>query len=205
MEDIVDSGRRSWYEGGYRINIVTYTIAKLAYDVRKAGGELDLERVWLNQDAGQEIAGRLEQLAPHVQASLLLPPPGVKNVGEWCKKEACWESIAELKLPWEVSVRAIAITKEIHESKKVEGKKKGLVDDGIGLQAEVLRLSTSGYWAALYLWCGKNDLFSPTDRSLVQKASTTQGFLKIGLEKDWKKLMASKKIAEDEGFRHAGK
>ncbi|WP_050468652.1 AIPR family protein [Herbaspirillum chlorophenolicum] len=204
MESIVDAARNSWYEGGYRINIVTYTIAKLAHDVRKAGGEIDLERVWNNQDAGPEISGRLEQLAPHIQTSLLLPPPGVKNVGEWCKKEACWESISQLRLPWEVSIKAMAITKEAHSEKKVEEKKKGSVDIGINLQAETLALCMSGYWAALHAWTGnRTDIFSPTDRALLQRASTTQGFLKLNQEANWKKLIAFKKAAEDEGFRHA--
>lgn len=206
MESIVDAAKSSWYEGGYRINIVTYTIAKLAYDVRKAGGEIDLERVWNNQDTGPEISGRLEQLAPHVQASLLLPPPGVKNVGEWCKKEACWESISQIRLPWEVSVKAMAITKEAHSEKKAEEKKKGSVDAGINLQAETLALCMAGYWAALHGWSGaRADIFSPTDRSLLQRASTTQGFLKLAQEASWKKLMAFKKAAEDEGFRHETK
>jgi hypothetical protein len=201
MEDIVDAGRGSWYEGGYRANIVTYTIAKLTHDVRKAGGELDLERIWNSQDVGQEIASRLEQLAPQVQASLLLPPPGVKNVGEWCKKEASWESIAALHLSWKFSVGKVAISKEAYQSRKVDGKKLGMVDDGIDLQAKVLKLTTSGYWTALSAWPGKS-LFSPAERALVLRASTTQGFIKIALEKDWTKLMSLKKAAEDEGFRH---
>lgn len=205
MEDIVDSGRGSWYEGGYRANIVTYTIAKLFHDVRMAGGEIDLERIWNNQDAGPEITSRLEQLAPSIQASLLLPPPGVKNVGEWCKKDACWESITALHLPWDGSLRKIAIAKGAYQEKKVEAKKQGHVDDGIELQRKLLDLTAAGYWAALHAWSRKTSHLPPADLSLVLKASTIQGFLKITLEKDWRKLMALKKSAEDEGFRHPGK
>ncbi|GJG98560.1 AIPR family protein [Cupriavidus pauculus] len=205
MEDIVDSGRGTWYEGGYRANIVTYTIAKLFYDVRKAGGEIDLERVWNNQDAGPEIASRLDQLAPSIQASLLLPPPGVKNVGEWCKKDACWESITALHLPWDDSIRKIAIEKDAFQEKKVEAKKQGQVDDGIDLQKQLLDLTAAGYWTSLHAWSRKTSHLSPGDLSLVLKASTIQGFLKITLEKDRKRLMILKKSAEDEGFRHAGK
>jgi hypothetical protein len=203
MEDIVDSGRGTWYEGGYRANIVTYTIAKLVHDVRKAGGEIDLEKIWNNQDAGPEIASRLEQLAPSVQASLLLPPPGVKNVGEWCKKDACWESVAALHLPWDSSVQKISIAKTVYKEKLADSKKMGHVDDGIELQKKLLELAVAGYWTALHAWSRRTNHLSPTDLNLVLKASTTQGFLKITLEKDWKKLMILKKSAEDEGFRHA--
>lgn len=205
MEDIVDSARATWYEGGYRANIVTYTIAKLFHDVRRSGAEIDLERVWNNQDVGPEIAHRLEQLAPSVQASLLLPPAGVTNVGEWCKKEKCWESVAALSMPWDNGVSGIAIEKEAFQERQMASKRQGRVDDDIDIQGKLLDLTTSGYWAALYAWSRSTSFLSPADKGLVLKASTVHGFLKINLDKDRKKLMSIKKSAEDEGFRHTAK
>lgn len=205
MEDVVDSGRGKWYEGGYRANIVTYTVAKLFHDVRKAGGEIDLERIWNRQDAGAEIASRLEQLAPNVQMSLLLPPPGVRNVGEWSKKEECWKSIAALHLPWDGSVRKIAISKSTFEAKKTDSKKQGQIDDSIELQRKLLELTDSGYWTALISWSRQKNGLSPADLTLVTRASTPHGFVKITQLKDQRKLAALKKAAEDDGFRHAAK
>jgi hypothetical protein len=202
MEDIVDAGRGSWYEGGYRAQIVTYTVAKLFHDVRKAGGEIDLERIWTRQDAGPELTSRLEQLAPRVQDALLLTPPGVKNVGEWCKKEECWKSVAGMHLPWDGSVRQIAVSKSRFDEKKTENRKQGQVDDGIELQRRLLDLTMSGYWTALHAWSRKTTHLSPPDLALVLKASTTQGFLKITQLKDQKKLALLQRVAEDEGFRH---
>lgn len=202
MEEIVDAGRGSWYEGGYRANIVTYTVAKLFHDVRKAGGEIDLERIWTRQDAGPELTSRLEQLAPRVQESLLLPPPGVKNVGEWCKKEECWKSLIAMHLPWDGSVRSIAVSKSRFAEKKTDDRKQGQVDDGIELQTRLLNLTMSGYWTALHAWSRKNAHLSPPDMALVLKASTLPGFLKITQAKDQKKLALLKQTAESEGFRH---
>lgn len=202
MEEIVDNARGTWYEGGYRVNIVTYTIAKLAREVRSTGLEIDLETVWKNQQAGPELLGELEKLAQEVQPVLLNPPVGEKNVGEWCKKEACWERVKDLKVSLADSVGRITISREEERARKVDGKKQGAVDDGIGLQQKVLQLTTSGYWTALNAWPSSKDLFLPPDRMLIQKASTPQGFLKIALEKDWKKLLQLKSAAEEEGFRH---
>lgn len=202
MEQIVDAGRGSWYEGGYRANIVAYTVAKLFHDVRAAGGEIDLERIWTRQEAGAEIASRLEQLAPSVQASLLLPPPGVRNVGEWSKKEECWKSIAALHLPWDGNVHNIAVPKSRFAEKKTEDRKQGQVDDGIELQRRLLDLTMSGYWTALHTWSRRTTHLSPPDLALVLKASTPQGFIKITQSKDQKKLALLKISAEEEGFRH---
>jgi len=203
MEGIVDSARGTWYEGGYRANIVTYTVAKLFHDIRKAGGEADLESIWNTQDAGTEVAGRLEQLAPRVQAALLSPPNGVRNIGEWCKREECWQTIAGLDIPWDGSMRGFAIPKSAHRAKKADARKQGQVDDGINLQSRLLALSASGYWTALHAWSRGSGHFSPADLALVLRASTPQSFVKIAQSKDQKRLAAIRQIAEDEGFRHA--
>jgi hypothetical protein len=200
-EEIVDSGRGSWYEGGYRVNIITYTVAKLFYDVRKAGEEIDLERIWSNQDAGAELASRLGQLAPNVQMSLLHPPPGVKNVGEWCKKEDCWKSVSALDLPWD-DFHRIAIPKSRHLERKTDSRRQGHLDDSIELQKNLLELTTSGYWSAARAWPPARNVLSSADLGLIVKASTTQGFLNITKVKDHRHLALLRKTLEDEGFRH---
>jgi hypothetical protein len=203
MEETVDAGRGSWYEGGYRINIVTYTIAKLFHDIRNMREELDLERIWNSQDAGAEVAARLEEIVPLVQNTLLSPPNGVRNIGEWCKRPECWDAIAAIAIPYASTVHGIAISKDSHEEKKVDGRKQGQVDDAIDLQSKLLHLTESGYWTSLYSWSQSSAYLSPTDRALVLKASTLQGFMKIALQKDWKRLAAIRKTVEDEGFRQA--
>jgi hypothetical protein len=203
MEETVDLARGTWYEGGYRANIVTYTVAKLFHDIRTMGGEADLERIWNNQEAGGEVAAKLQQIAPRVQDALLSPPAGARNIGEWCKREECWQTIAALDIPYDISVRGIAIPKSAHRAKMADSRKQGQVDDGIDLQSRLLALTTSGYWTALHAWSRGGDHFSPTDLALVQRASTPQGFVKIAQLKDQKRLAALRQMAEDEGFRHA--
>lgn len=205
MERIVDDARGSWYEGGYRANIVTYTIAKLAHDARAHGNEIDLEAIWNKQEVGYEPTKYLGYLAQEVQKVLLNTPPGVKNVGEWCKKEQCWNQLSALKVVPVFPISGVTISRDERRSQKVEGKKQGTVDDGISVQQKVLDLTTSGYWNALLAWPRCTTLFPVPDRSLIQKASTQQGFVRIGLEKDWKKLLQLKEAAEDEGFRHSKK
>lgn len=202
MERIVDDAKGSWYEGGYRANIVTYTLAKLAHDTREQGNEIDLEAIWSKQEVSAELSEYLEYLAKKVQAILLNTPLGEKNVGEWCKKEPCWQQVAALDVSPIAPTCGVTISKDEHRLRKVNGKKQGVIDDGINVQEKVFELTFSGYWKALLAWPNCATLFSTLDRSLIQKASTPQSFVKIGLEKDWKKLLKLKDAAEDEGFRH---
>ena len=201
MEKIVDEARGDWYEGGYRINIVTYTISKAIHLAREQGLEIDLSSVWNTQSAGQELISYLSRLAKDVQEILLSPPPGERNVGEWCKKELCWKQVVALGVS-PLPQSNICITKEEHTLHIKEGTKQGAMDDGITLQQQVLSLCTSGYWATLNRWPGSPNYFTPLDVALLTKAGTVNGFVKIANEKDWKRLLHLKKIAENEGFRH---
>lgn len=90
---------------GYKANIVTYTLALLAH---LHGEHLDLERLWQTQAVPPELEAWLLAAIRHVHAHITKPPREGMNIGEWCKKEACWEGL--LKLPFVVprlSLRAL--------------------------------------------------------------------------------------------------
>ena len=201
MERIVDEARGDWYEGGYRANIVTYTIAKLVQLARSKGRAIDLSRIWATQDVGQELFDILSRMARKVQNILVNPPEGEKNVGEWCKKDQCWKAVMDLdvELP---GLDEITISEDESRAQKSEGKKLGIMDDGITLQKTVVELSSSGYWDALHRWNQNRQLFTPHEQSLLSKARTITGVLRISLEKDLKQLIKIREHAEDEGFRH---
>lgn len=200
-EDIVSSGRGGWYEGGYRPQIVAYSLSLLFHSLRRAGSEFDLSLVWARQGADSEIESCIRNLAIAVQKEILSPPQGMTNVGEWSKKEACWERVNKIFVPYVLQLEQWTVSKEEYKKAKTDSKKLGMQDDGIALQKEVLALTSSGYWLALLKWSKLADLLTPVDRNLVIKASTLQGFTKINIEKDWRKLLEIKLICEDEGFR----
>lgn len=85
--------------GGYRANIVTYTIAKLAHATSQC---IDLDRIWRDQYLSDALKSDIAQLSRLVCAVIMAPPKGTSHVGEWTKKEACW--VAVDAIDWEPSV-----------------------------------------------------------------------------------------------------
>jgi hypothetical protein len=79
--------------GGYRVNIVTYTIAKL---VHTAAHRIDLERVWRTQALTPATADAIAELSHLVHEVIVNPFGRVRHVGEWCKKLDCWKRVEEL-------------------------------------------------------------------------------------------------------------
>ena len=78
--------------GGYRANIVTYT---LAYIFHHTAGRIDLDRIWKQQNIGQELRDAIEKTSRQVH-EIIISPPGGKNVTEWCKRQECWTRICDL-------------------------------------------------------------------------------------------------------------
>ena len=201
VETIVSSGRGDWYLGDYRPQIVAYSLALLFHSLRRDGCEFDLGQVWAKQGIDNVLEDCIRNLAIASQKTILNPPQGMTNVGEWSKKEACWENVKQLIVPWRQQIEHWTVSKVEFKKTKAEGKKLGKQDDGITLQKKVLNLTSNGYWLALLKWSKITDLLPPVEHNLVIKASTIQGFMKVNLEKDWRKLLEIQLRCEEDGFR----
>ena len=105
--------------GGYRANIVTYTLAFLSY---KTAQRIDLERIWKEQALTEALEKEIVEVSRFIQQTIVNPPGGA-NVGEWCKKEKCWKEIRE---------HEYEISKELaDELISVEKAKKEQVTEGL--------------------------------------------------------------------------
>lgn len=201
-EDVVSGAKGAWYEGDYRPQIVAYAWAITFNALRRAGREPDLNKVWDHQAAPASMLPAFTRAAVLAQRSLLELPEGSSNVGEWAKKEGCWQRIAEVPFRLDSSALEWSIGREDAKLERKDAKRRGLQDDGISLQRLVVDKASIGYWQALAAWPNvSNYVFGP-DLALLQRASTPHGVLKIALERDWKKLKDLSERCELEGFRH---
>lgn len=85
--------RQEWYPGGYRANIITYGIAKLAHDALEQGRVLNLDEVWNAQSVPEVLMADLLSACEAAADVLTNPGSGMKNVTEWAKKQECWEMV----------------------------------------------------------------------------------------------------------------
>ena len=188
---------------GYRPQIVSYSLSILFLAARHLGSEIDLGLIWARQDTDSVLEGFIQKTAIQVQSLLLDPPSGMTNVGEWCKKDACWEKVSTHLILQLTAIDAWLIGKEEFSQNRTEGRKQGKQDDGIVLQKQVLDLVIRGYWQSLMNWQRFESTVSPVDRSLVSRAASISGFTKVNTEKDWKRLIEIRNRCEEEGFRYS--
>ena len=77
--------------GGYRANIVTYTLALLS---NATSQRIDLERIWREQALTENLQEVIARLSREVHG-IITDPPTARNITEWCKTEKCWEVVRD--------------------------------------------------------------------------------------------------------------
>jgi hypothetical protein len=81
--------------GGYRANIVTYTVAWLSHHTSQ---RIDLDSIWKKQAISPALqdAVRLTSAMVH---RIITSPPNARNITEWCKRKECWEAVCGEEIP----------------------------------------------------------------------------------------------------------
>ena len=86
-----------WYQGGYRAQIVTYSLAKMSQLFEKYNRVLNLEMIWNMQSVPEIVEWQLRDIMSAVNESLTQDNEEA-NVGQWCKKEACWVKVQKIEV-----------------------------------------------------------------------------------------------------------
>lgn len=81
-----------WYKANkaLKAQTVTYTIAACANAFRGAGLQIDLLRIWRDQDVPNKLMEWMLEQASGIHKILTNPPGNVRNPSEFCKREFCW-------------------------------------------------------------------------------------------------------------------
>ena len=79
--------------GGYRANIVTYTIAKLSHETAQ---RIDLDRIWREQRLTTALAAAIDDLCV-LAHEVITRPVRVANVTEWAKRPECWARVLDIQ------------------------------------------------------------------------------------------------------------
>jgi len=161
--------KQPWY-GGYKANIVTYTIAKFSQLIEQSGAHLDFLKIWNRQDITQEMEKFLATIAETANEVVQDTPAGITNVTEWCKKEMCWSNIEKIDFEIPKSIGNELISKTEETDREKDAKADQNIDNGIQSQKYVF---TKGafFWKQLLQWAGTNRILTPMENSLLITAS----------------------------------
>lgn len=168
VEKMVSS--QTWYQGGYRANIVVYTISKLAILTRERKLCLDFQEIWQQQSLSKNLENFLATIAEAVYNVLVHPDAGFANVTQWAKKTLCWERVKAVKINWQPDVDDMFISiEEQHDQDRVARKDQKLLD---GIKAQTIVFQAGGeFWKEVRNWGVANRMLSPTEASILKTAT----------------------------------
>ena len=189
--------RQCWYEGGYKANIVTYTLAKLAQLVAQTGKCIDFQRIWKEQAPSKALMDDLLKIAEEMNRVLQDTPETVTNVTEYCKKEYCWETVRNLPISLSHELVDELVSKKEELLLKREAIQQQREDNAIQHQAYIVNKG-SERWKQLAQWNLHARILSERELSIVKIASRMP--LTIPSDKQSRILVEAEKRAISEGF-----
>lgn len=165
---------QSWYNGGYRANIVAYTLAMLSELARRRKAYVDFGEIWNAQGVNAVLESSIAVVSGVVNEDIIRPPAGISNISEWCKREACWTRIqtriedVEKLLPPEFHEQLLSLDDQAAEARSAKQTQK--VDNGIEAQRHVLAVPARE-WARLHQALLEKELLTPKEVGILKIAA----------------------------------
>ena len=161
-----------WYNGGYRAQIVTYSISKLSQMVSDIGGTLDLMKIWEMQSLPDAVERQLIRIMACVNDSLINDKEE-ENVGQWCKKEKCWAIIKskDVGMLPELAKCLVSKKKESYNTRIAARDQRGT--NRMNALIEVVNMG-EGYWHEVMEWGLEHSMLDGRSKGLLNAACNLQ-------------------------------
>lgn len=160
--------KQGWY-GGYKANIITFSLAKLTHMISKTGKNLNLAQIWRDQKLSPALETQLLIIAEIVNGHIQDTPEDITNVTEWCKKELCWKRLQELAISLNQDVEVCLLDHDEIESQEKTAKKIQKIDNGIFAQKYVIERG-SEYWKQVAQYGLNGKFLSPKEMGVISIA-----------------------------------
>lgn len=198
--------KADWY-GGYKANIVAYSIAKLNHEIGLRKRYLDLDKIWDEQALTPVLSRVLEDIARQFgdpESGFLASTADsnkISNRSQWAKKEKCWKLWSAFELEAGTISESLLkelITKEEEMSRRINsGKSEKIKSDVCDLTK--VYVAGSWFWQMLAEFGTHEKLFrTPKEKSQIQ--TVVDG--KIPSEAQVRAIMKIYRRFRDEGFPH---
>lgn len=190
----------SWYEGGYRAQIVAYAcarLARLALDQPKSGG-VDYGKVWTQQAGGPVLEQQIGKAGEIMANVLRRPPVAGQNISEWAKQQACRKTALEAPVDVVGGFDDWIITSDEHRGRTRQQKTIGRIDRGLDSLKRVLERDVR-YWESLRGFCRSKRILSSDDERALTPACQMPGMMPTDRQAD--RLLNLVERAEGAGWR----
>lgn len=131
---------------------------------------------------------------------IIINSPSGANVGEWCKKEKCWNAIKECKYTMSEAIQSELVKVGYISAKPIPNNSiESLTEDDKELIDEATSVSPET-WFVLSRWAKETNNFQPWLRSMLFSMGTLVGRGRKPSIKQSRHAMKALKDAKEKGF-----
>ncbi|HIU71023.1 MAG TPA: AIPR family protein [Candidatus Enterosoma merdigallinarum] len=158
-----------WYHvGGYKLNIVPYTVSKL-FTLIPQDYTLDFDRIWKKQELYPSLRNQLDNLAQFTN-SFVTDSNGI-IVTEYCKKEDTWNKFKAQNYNLSEEFVKDLVPKSLLQEKMSASKKDQKLSASLNIEYEIVNLGGE-YWRNLIQEGIKRRILSASEIDLLNIAAS---------------------------------
>ncbi|WP_179907511.1 hypothetical protein [Rhabdonatronobacter sediminivivens] len=146
---------------------MTYAMAKVFHDANGEKQVLDLDAIWRRQSVPEALQRALLLAAAEAHDAITRPPPGVRNMSEWAKQQACWNGLKGRKLDYDEDFDSCLTLVETARSTRRAARATEVMTEGINAQTEAVSLG-AGFWNTVMDWGRSERKLTPKDMQILQ-------------------------------------
>ena len=190
----------SWYEMGYKAQVVAYTLAYLFNAIEKKASDrvLDFKSIWNIQRVPSALELQISQIAEAMYNHLVSSTREVENVTEWAKRESCWKKAKEIVIPISPGVMMSLLPREDdNEEQRIARKEQKRENEASGM-IQVAEYGVAG-WKKLLSWGMDNHVLTPQEISFIRVALSMESG-KFPSDRQCVRILQVLNRARDEGY-----
>jgi hypothetical protein len=179
---------------GYKAQLVTYTLARIADQWRKT---IDLGQIWREQSVPDPVKQTIAVVAEAAYRHITENSQG-GNVTQYCKKEDCWKSFAQTEIPMPTGLLGMAkVPARISVGRTNASERSPL--SGSDIQ-KAMAIAPDA-WFRLGEWVSKSKGFTALDREIASSIALSIGYGKQPNPKMAKDGIRIIESARQQGFK----
>ena len=139
-----------WYKEnkGYLVQLVTYTFAKLSYEVQRLGKVMNYRYIWDKQGLPDFLIDEISDIAYQAREVFFSPDRTNGNIETFCKQKECWVRLQATHYELSEKTKAFLIDHEDVHDEKIAAKKDQRFSDSIDNEIEIFEKGDE-YWERL--------------------------------------------------------
>jgi len=158
--------KEPWY-GGYKANIVAYTLSTISYLLSKEKLSIDYSEIWKLQNIKPYFENEIRIISEYINNYITNTPENFTNVSEWCKKEICWTKLKDIinntdDLSLSDEFKENMITREDLNYENKEAKKIQKIDNEMELLKQLYKFTPQN-WKDIIEWGQSNNQLTPEE------------------------------------------